>query len=116
MWVVGAVQLLKQPCLAEAKFESAELSGQEVDDGCNIWWWDEDRVDAMDYAVGGEDVDSDEAAVEVDGWALERYAHSKTLLVAEELLRFIQSWDGVAVEHTAGWVEVIRDMVQQDAL
>jgi hypothetical protein len=114
--VLGAVQLVEETGLAKTKLESAELAGQEVDDRSDVGWRDEDGVDAMDDAVCAEDVDSDQPAVEVDGRALKSDADSQALLVSEVVLGLVKSGDSVAVEHTAGWVEVVRDVVLKNAL
>jgi hypothetical protein len=65
----------------------------------------------VDYAICAEDVDSDQPAVEVDGWALECDANGQALLVAKVMLGFEERRDSVAVEHAAGWIEIVRDMV-----
>lgn len=40
--------------LLECQFESAELAGEERDDGVDGWGRDEEGVDAVDYAVRAE--------------------------------------------------------------
>jgi len=56
----------------EAELKGAEFGGEERDD-CQCWGWrEEDGVYAVDYAVGAEDVDGDDLAVEVDVEAFEQ--------------------------------------------
>ena len=86
MRIFGAVELVEEPRFGEAELEGAEFAGQERDDGGDGGGRDEERVDAVDYAVGAEDVDGDELAVEVDGGAFEGYADGEALRVAEVLL------------------------------
>ena len=38
----------------EAEFQGGECAGEERDDGCGGWGWEEEGVDAVDYAVGAE--------------------------------------------------------------
>lgn len=112
MGVLGAVDLVEETGLAEAELERAELAGEEVDDGRDVWWRDENGVDAVDDTVGAEDVDGHQPGVEVDRGSLQRDAHGQTLLVAEKLLWLVKCGDGVAVEDASGRVEVIADMVE----
>jgi hypothetical protein len=114
--VLGVVQLVEEAGLAEAEFKCAELAGKQVDDRCDVWRWDEDGVDAVDHAVCAEDVDGDDAGVEVDRRALERDAHSEALVVAELVGRLEQGGDGVGVEDAAGGIEVRADVVEEDVL
>lgn len=111
---IGVIQFLEETSLAETELERAELAGKEVDDGGDIGGWDEDAVDAVDDAVGGEDVDGDEARVEVYGWAFEGHADGEALCVAEVLGGRVECGDGVAVENAAGGVGLVDDVVEED--
>jgi len=114
--VFGAVDLVEETGLAETEFKSAELAGKEIYDLSDVWWRNEDRVDAVDDAVCAEDVDRYQPAVEVDGGSLQCDPNGQALLVAEVLLGLVKGGDGVAVKDTASWVEVVGDMVQKNAL
>jgi hypothetical protein len=116
MRVLGAVQLVEQARLSETELQCAELAREQVDDGCDVGGRHEDRVDAVDNAVCGEDVDGNEAAVEVYGGALEGDAHGETLGVAEVMGWLVECGDGVAAEDAAGGVEVVGDVVEEDVL
>jgi hypothetical protein len=114
--VLGVIQLVEETRLAEAELQRAELAGKQVDDRCNVWWGHENGIKAVDHAVCAEDVDGDDAGVEVDRRALERDAHSEALVVAELLGRLEQGGDGVGVEDAAGGIEVRADVVEEDVL
>jgi hypothetical protein len=43
-----------ETCFLEAEGEGAEFAGEELDDFEGGWGWEEDGVDAVDYAVGAE--------------------------------------------------------------
>jgi hypothetical protein len=116
MRVVGVVQLVKQTSLAETKFERAELARQEVDDSSNIGRRDENAVETVNHAVGGEDVDGDEACVKVDRWALKRDTDGEALCVPKVLGGRVERGNGVAMEYAAGGVEVVDDVIEEDIL
>jgi hypothetical protein len=40
--------------LLEAELKGAEFGGEELDDLERWWRWEEDGIDAVDYAVGSE--------------------------------------------------------------
>lgn len=116
VWILRCVHLLKQARLAETEFKCAELTGEEVDDGSDVGRGNQDAIYAVHDAVCAEDVDGDELAVEVYGGALEGDAHGEALLVAEELVGgLVEGGDGVGVQDAAGGVEVVADMVEEDA-
>jgi len=67
--VLSGVKHIIQTCLSKTQNEGGKLGGEEVDDLEHARWRDDDAVDAVDDAVSAEDVDGDDAAVEVDGQA-----------------------------------------------
>ena len=67
--VVGGVNHIEKASLAEAELEGGELAGKKIDDGGDIWRWQDDGVNTVDDTIGTEDVDGDNAGVEVDGQA-----------------------------------------------
>jgi len=51
---VGAVEFVEEAGLGEAELEGGEFGGQEGEDAEDVWGWEEDGVDAVDYAVTAE--------------------------------------------------------------
>jgi len=78
-WVVGGVELLKETSLAETELKGGELGWEEVDDLDNVWWWDQEGVNTVNDTVRTENVDSNNAAVEVQGKAPEGDLDGKSL-------------------------------------
>lgn len=68
----------------------------------------------MDDAVGGEDVDGDDARVEVEGEAFEAELVAQTLWAVAEFFLLEEGGDGARSEDTTGRVEVTRDVVEED--
>ena len=51
---MGAVEFVEETGLGEAELEGGEFGGQECEDFENVRGWEEDGVDAVDYAVAAE--------------------------------------------------------------
>lgn len=51
---VGAVEFVEEPGLGKAELEGGEFGGQEGEDFEDVGRWEEDGVDAVDYAVAAE--------------------------------------------------------------
>jgi len=113
--VIGGVELIEKAGFAETKLKSRELAGQEVDDLNNVGRRDDDGVHTVNHAVGTEDVNGNDAAVEVDSEALETDVEAQTLWerLAAEMVTLEEGGDGVGDENTAGGVEVGYDMVAE---
>lgn len=95
MRVLCTVHLVEDVCLLQRKFKGTELAREQVDDGGDAGGRQEDGINAVNDAVGAEDVDGYKTAVEVDRGALERDANSEALRVSEVLTGCVQGWDGV---------------------
>ncbi len=77
--VVSGVQLIEETGLQKAELECAEVLWHEVDGLDGGWWWEERRVETVDHTVGAEDVDGDDAGVEVDGQTSEADSRGEAL-------------------------------------
>lgn len=116
--MVSGVELLEETGLGETELKGGELGRQKVDDLDDIWWWDQKGVDTVNDTVGTEDVDSDNAAVEVEGETLEIDLDSKSLWLrlVRKVLALEKSRNSVSDEDSSGWVELWRDVVRKDGL
>jgi hypothetical protein len=52
--VVGFSDGFEETSFFETEVQGAEFAGEELDDFEGGWGWEEDGVDAVDYAVGAE--------------------------------------------------------------
>ena len=100
----GIVQGGDQPGLCKAKLESAELAREKTDDVNGFWWRDQDAVDAVDDTVcaklllvstalnisvaGAYNVDSNNAAIEVDRQASKTDIGAQSLLLEANVFAF----------------------------
>lgn len=85
-----------------------------MDDIDGFWWGEEQAVYAVNYTVGAENVDGDDAGVEVDGEAFEGDLGGEALGLRAEGFLGVEGGDGPGDEDAAGGVEVRRDMVRKD--
>lgn len=111
--VVGGVDEIEKACLPKTKLESGKLAGKQADNRCHIWGRKDNGVDAVNNTVGTEDVDCDNARVEVDGQSLQSKFECNALRLglASEVVALEESRSSMAEEHTLGWVEVLDDVV-----
>jgi len=116
--VLGSVERLEETSLAKTELQSAELAWEEVDDGDDVWWWDNDAVNTVNHTVGREDVDGNDAAVEVDSQAAQADLEGNTLRLGlrRKVVALEQCRCGMGLEDTLGWVEAINDVVREDCL
>ena len=115
--VVGAIVGIKETSLAKSQLESGELGRQEVNDLECSWRRNEKVVNSVDDSVCTEDVDSNNAGVEVDGQASETKVNAKSLRgLTGQVLALHEGRDGVSDKDSASRVEVITDVVLDELL
>jgi hypothetical protein len=116
--VVGGVDHIEQTGLAKTKLKSRELTREQVDDGGNVGWRQDDGVNAVNDTVGAEDVDGDDSSVEVDRQSIQSDVERETLRLrlAGEVVALEEGGNGVGGQHTAGRVKVLDDVVRQQSL
>ena len=52
MWTIS--NIVSEACFLERKLESAKMARNELNYLVGRGWWEEERVDAVDYAVGAK--------------------------------------------------------------
>jgi hypothetical protein len=116
--VVGGVDHVEQPCLAEAKLKSRELARKQINDGGDVRWRQDDGVDAVDDTVGTQDVDGDNPRVEVDSQSSKSDVERETLRLrlASEVVPLEERGNSVGGQHAASRIKVLDDMVRQQSL
>jgi hypothetical protein len=116
--VVGSVDHVEETSLAEAELEGGELARKKVNDGGDVGRRQDEGVHAVDDTVGTENVDGNNAGVEVDGQASEADVESKTLRLglASEVFTLEQCGYSVGEQHTLGRIEVLDNVVGQEVL
>ena len=115
--VIGAVVSVKETSLAKSQLKGGELGRQEINDLEGSRRRNEEIVNSVNNSVGTENVDGNDARVEVDGQASEAEVDAESLSsLARQVLTLQQSGDGVGDENSAGRVEIVTDMVLDELL
>lgn len=116
--VIGSVNEVEEACLPKTKLEGRKFAGKQADNRGHIWGREDNGVDAVNNTVGAEDVNCDNARVEVDSQSLQSKFECNALRLglASEVVTLEESRSSVAEEHTLGWVEVLDDVVRKQSL
>lgn len=115
--MIGAIEFFEETGFAQAEFEGAEGPWEQVDfsdsaDGREDW-----GIDAVDYAVGAENVDGHDSADEVDRGASKAQAKGDALRhgLVGQVLAFEEGGRGVGEEDAlSGAVVWVSKTRQQD--
>ena len=112
--IFSILELFQQTSLAQTKQQRAEFSGQKLKNLQDAWWWNQEAVDAVNDAISGRDVDSNDLGVEVDKNTLERQLCGKALWLVTEQCLVEQRGHRVGEQQATSWIQARRDVVQQD--
>lgn len=116
--VIGSVDEVEEACLPKTKLEGGKFRGQQADDRGYVRGRKDNGVDAVNNTVGAEDVNCDNARIEVDSQSLQSKFECNALRLglASEVVTLEESRSSVAEEHTLGRVEVLDDVVRKQSL
>lgn len=76
---MSAIELIEETSLGKTALKCRELRWEKRDDLEDVWGWKDDAVNTVDDTVGAEDVNGDDAGVEVDGKTTRSNVCAKTL-------------------------------------
>ena len=130
--VRSIIQRVDQASLCQAELKGAEFARKKLDDVDSLGRRHQNAVNPMDDTVGSKlcmlenpfesglrktyNVDCNDSAIEIDSQAPETNIGAQSLHFAGEILANQSCRDSMRYQNTAGWVELWRDMVQENLL